>query len=123
MPGLTDSTLPAQRIPVLVVISPGPELLSMLEDIARKLDEVPTVKSADVASAATVLAEWRPFAVIIPEPVFAFDSQEFGSIAHSVGAELVVVNPEDSADAITARLVPRLKEIFGWWQARQAVSP
>jgi hypothetical protein len=118
-----DSTLPSRRIPVIVLIAPGSELLAACTEMARHLDEMPNVQVADVARASTVIAEWRPFAVLILEPVFAFDPSEFESLAEAVGAGVMVIDPEEASTALVPRLLPRLKEMFAWWEARQAVSP
>ena len=118
-----DSTLPASRVPTLVLIAPTPELFAACDAVARGLPDAPALKIADVAGAASIVAEWRPFAVIIPATVFAFDPDEFRALAGAVGAELLPVATEDSKEAIEARLAPRLGEVLAWWQAKEVVSP
>jgi len=118
-----DSTLPSRRIPVIVLITPGRELHLACEEVARQLDEAPAVKVADMTTASTVIAESRPFAVVVPEAVFAFDPKEFESLAAAVGAGVLAVDPDEAPPALVRRLLPRLRSMFEWWEARQAVSP
>jgi len=120
---ISDSTIPGRRIPVVVLITPGAALLAVCEKVVHYLDEVPTVKVADLVTASTIIAEWRPFAVVIPEPVFAFDPEEFASLARSVGAHVLVVETENASTALVGRLFPKLNAALASWEARRGGSP
>ena len=59
---------------------------------------------AEVASAASVAAEMRPYAIIVPEDVYQFGGQEFDALARDVDAGLVVVPRNVPLAVLTAML-------------------
>lgn len=110
-----DSTLPSRRIPSVVLITPRPELLAALERVVEGIDEAPRVKTADLKDAATMVAEWRPFAVIIPADVLAFDPGEFQALARDVGAEVIAYDADAGSHDVAARLLPGLQAALLRW--------
>jgi hypothetical protein len=98
-----------------VLIAPGPELLAALERVVQGIDEAPRVKTADLKDAATVVAEWRPFAVIIPADVLAFDPGEFQALARDVGAEVIAYDADASSHDVAAGLLPGLQAALLRW--------
>lgn len=49
------------------------------------------VVRAEIAASATVCAEVRPYAIIVPNDVYDFGGAEFDALARDIGAGLVVV--------------------------------
>lgn len=71
-----------------VVVVGGPR---ELVDAVRQAAEVAAsakVETAEIANAATVIATFRPFAIVMSEDVYAFDPVEFDSLARDVRATL-----------------------------------
>lgn len=61
--------------------------------------------STDVKGAATLVAELRPYAIVIPEEVYDFGGAEFDALARDVGAGLVVVPPAIQEGLLVALLM------------------
>lgn len=110
-----DSTLPSRPIPSVVLITPAPGLLGAIERGVTKLDEPPTVKTAGLTDAATLIAECRPFAVIVPADVFADDAAEFRALARDVGAEVFSYDTDSASHEVAALLLPELELALGRW--------
>jgi len=111
-----DSTLPSQRIPSVVLISPAARHVPELEQMLARLPDPPSLRTVELSEATTVVAECRPFAVLIPDDVFAFDPNEFEALARDVGAEVIAYDGSASPDAIRAALLPKLREAFRLWE-------
>lgn len=118
-----DSTLPSERLPAVVLVTPEPHHVAACEQVVRGFREGPVVKITDVRGAATTVGEWKPFAVVIPEPVYGFDPREFDSLAKAVGAEVIVVTAAQPAEEVVKNLAPRLRASLSWWQARGLAAP
>jgi hypothetical protein len=114
-PRRTTSTIPEQRVAVLVVVSPTDALLSACREAARYLPAA-SVQVTDVKSIATDVAFWRPFAIVIDEELFAFDPSEFIALARDVAAEILTAPESASRDELLTILLPRLKSTFQRWE-------
>ncbi|HEX7478399.1 MAG TPA: hypothetical protein VF331_11375 [Polyangiales bacterium] len=96
----------------LVVIG-GPDALI---EAAKHVTETATnarVVATDLPSAATKVARARPFAIVLSEEIYAFDSAEFDALARDVRAELIAL-PTDGVPVKTLqqRLLPLVVEAF-----------
>jgi len=123
-PALTSrrsSTMPSAPIPSVVLISPGSELLRVCLEAVHRIDDMPRVEIAELPNVATVVAGCRPFAVVLSEDIFVFDPGEFEALARDVGTELIVVGVAEEPRAIAVALLPRLRDAFLRWEAREYV--
>lgn len=97
----------------VVVAVGGPSELVEATRQAAGVAAAARVETADLGSAATVVATHRPFAIVISEDVYAFDASEFDALARDVNAVLVRV---DAAGADRSKLervlMPRLGRAF-----------
>lgn len=60
--------------------------------------------TTELSRAATVCAEARPYAIVIPQEVYDFGGSEFDALARDVGAGLVVV-PQGVAPSVLAAML------------------
>jgi hypothetical protein len=86
-----DSTIPQYPNPVIVVVAPSAEECDAYRRLGQELHMAPTVVVSDVQSAATTVAEWRPFAIVLDEQWLEFDADGFRALSRDVGADLVAV--------------------------------
>jgi hypothetical protein len=115
--------MPSPPIPVVVMIAPGEGLSSICPEIIRKLDDPPEVQTAGLVDAATVVARCRPFALVIPDVVFAFDPQAFEGLARDVGAEVIVLDTVAQVRALGDALLSSLKAALIRWKAGRSAFP
>jgi hypothetical protein len=73
---------------VLVAASPG---LAMTTKAAALEVSGGSVVPADISSVATVAAEIRPYAIVIPRDVYEFGASEFDALARDLDTGMVVV--------------------------------
>jgi hypothetical protein len=111
------STIPEQRTPSVVIITPGPSLLAACREAARFVGA--TVEIADVKGAATSIAKSRPFAIVLDQDLLAFDPREFEALARDVGAEIVPATRGATEQALVTELLPSLKAVFKRWSVRE----
>jgi hypothetical protein len=71
------------------------------------------VSTAEIAAAATQVAKSRPFAIVISDEIYAFDSAEFDALARDVQAEIITI-PADGVPQKTLqeRLMPLIADAF-----------
>jgi hypothetical protein len=101
-------------MPVLnVVVIGGPDELIEASRRSASLVTNATLVTSDVGSAATNVARARPFAVVMSDELYGFDSREFDALARDVQARLIVL-PTDGATARTLqqRLTPLMMDAF-----------
>jgi hypothetical protein len=101
-------------MPVLnVVVIGGPDELVEASRRSASLVTNASLVTSDVATAATNVARARPFAVVISDELYGFDSREFDALARDVQARLIVL-PTDGATARTLqqRLTPLMMDAF-----------
>ncbi len=112
-----DSTLPSRPVPVVVLIGPTGILRDVCGRLMPYLDEVPRIEVSDVKGAATSVARFHPFAIVLSEEVLAFDPEEFQALARDVGAELMTVAEGEGEEQVVALLYPRLKAaLHRFWE-------
>lgn len=111
------STIPDSRVPTVALVAPGKTVLAACRETMHYV-VVADIEVTDVQAAATNIAKWRPFAIVIEEDVFDFDPAEFEALARDVGSELVIVPGTADSDALMSLLLPRLKGAYGRWSAQ-----
>ena len=93
----------------VVVVVGGPADLVAAVRQAAGVAAAARVETADLANAATVAATHRPFAIVMSEDMYAFDSSEFEALARDVNAVLIRVETDSATRAKLERvLMPRL---------------
>jgi hypothetical protein len=94
-----------------VVVVGGPEALIDATKHAALTATAARVVACDMKSAATRIAEVRPFAIVVSESVYGFDATEFDALARDVGARVIAIDPEGlSAAELRSRLLSPLAE-------------
>jgi hypothetical protein len=68
--------------------------------------------ACDVSSVATVVAECRPYALVVPRVLYEFGGDEFNALARDVDAELVVV-PEGIKLAVLTAILSEAAQRLG----------
>jgi hypothetical protein len=72
-----------------------------------------SVVSCELREAPTRVAELWPFAIVMSEDLYAFDSAEFDALARDVSARLITVAVQSSTSIVNdAELGPKLLEAF-----------
>ncbi len=100
-------TAKSRPVPMLLVIGGNPELVAACTAAAAPSAAV--VRDCDVASAATMAAQWMPLAILVPEDVYAFDPDEFEALARDVRAGLVRIEDRGmSIEDLQSALVPAM---------------
>ena len=93
----------------VVVVVGGPADLVAAVRQAAGVAAAARVEIADLANAATVAATHRPFAIVMSEDMYSFDSAEFEALARDVNAVLIRVETDSATRAKLERvLMPRL---------------
>ena len=101
------TTTPHRVIPCVLLVGGGRELEALLRQCAA-LAAGARLEVCDVGSVTTRAAEWRPFAIVVPNEVLEFDPAEFIALARTVRAELVplmterVNNPRFKSELVAA---------------------
>jgi hypothetical protein len=113
-----QSTKRTRVMPVVVLVSGSPELLSTCQKSAA-LAAAARVETCTLEGAATKIATWRPFAIVVPDPLYEFDPKEFQALARDVRATLVTVADPLPDDRARNALVPALKEALRSWRDAQ----
>ena len=102
----------ATRIPAasaVVVVVGGPRELVDAARLAAGVAAAARVETAELASAATVVATHRPFAIVMSEDIYAFDSAEFDALARDVNATLLKIDMTGmDAVKLERALMPKL---------------
>jgi hypothetical protein len=98
---------------IAVVVIGGPDALIEAVQRVTSMATNARVVTTDIASAATHVARERPFAIVVSDEVYAFDSAEFDALARDVRAALIVL-PTDSVPLRTLqeRLTPLVLDAF-----------
>ena len=96
----------------IIVVVGGPEKLVEATRLASKVVPLAQVKTCDIQSVATMVASLWPFAIIMSDELYGFDSEEFEALARDVTAKLLRVSSEASAMQLESDLRPRLLDAF-----------
>jgi hypothetical protein len=103
----SPTTVPKPSSVVVVVGGPA-DLIAAVRQAAG-VAAAARVETAELANAATVAATHRPFAIVMSEDVYSFDSAEFDALARDVNATLIRVETDSTTRAKLERtLMPRL---------------
>lgn len=116
---MSDSTVPQQPIPSVVIVAPAAEMLDTWLEILQRLDEVPSIQLTELKDAATAVARWRPMALLVEQVLFDFDAQEFAALARDVGADIIVVDTAAGKESIAALVLPKLTDALSRWRSNQ----
>jgi hypothetical protein len=105
------TTLETTPTTVILLVGPTSE---MIEATHRAAQAVPTAEivSCELKEAATRVAELWPFAIVMTEDLYSFDSAEFDALARDVQARLITVSDPTSTNRIERRLRPQLMEAY-----------
>jgi hypothetical protein len=98
---------------ISVVVIGGPD--GLVEAVRRSIGKIAVARivPTDVAGAATQVASARPFAIVISDEVYGFDSEEFAALARDVQAALITVRTDGvTARSLQEKLDPRILEAF-----------
>ncbi len=109
VPRNTLETAPATT--VLVVGGPH-ALIACTQQAARSVPPAQVV-SCELRDAPTRVAELWPFAIVMSEDLYAFDSAEFDALARDVRARLITVTVDASSAIVeAATLGDKILEAF-----------
>jgi hypothetical protein len=93
----------------VVVVVGGPAELIDATRQAAGVAAAARVETAELNSAATVVATHRPFAIVMTEDVYGFDASEFDALARDVSAVLIKVDASGASRSKLERLLmPKL---------------
>lgn len=97
----------------MVVVIGGP---SKMVEAAKKAAAVAAgaiVVACSVNDAATTAAKNRPFALVVSQEVYEFDSSEFKALARDVKAELITIPTRAATKAeLQRQLIPLVEKAF-----------
>jgi hypothetical protein len=97
--GVTRNTLETAPATTVLVVG-GPQVLIELTQSAARSVPPAEVLSCELRDAPTRVAELWPFAIVMSEDLYSFDSAEFDALARDVRARLITVKV-DSPTSIT----------------------
>lgn len=63
------------------------------------------VITCDVGHTATVAADARPYAVVVPEDLYGFDPSEFDALGRDLHTDIVVVPEDIDAEELVGKLL------------------
>lgn len=92
----------------VVVVVGGPRELIDATRQAAGIAAAARVETAELANAATIVATHRPFAIVMSEDVYGFDSAEFDALARDVNATLLKIPLDGDAAKLERTLMPKL---------------
>jgi hypothetical protein len=112
---MTKSRRPTlEHMPAIsIVVIGGPD--GLVEAVRRSFGRIAVARivPTDVAGAATQVASARPFAIVISDEVYGFDSDEFDALARDVQAALITIRTDGvTARSLQERLDPRILEAY-----------
>jgi hypothetical protein len=101
------TTIP-QPVSIVVVVG-GPRELVDATRHAAGVAAAARVETAELSTAATVVATHRPFAIVMSEDVYTFDAAEFDALARDVNATLLKIDTQSVPPSKFERvLMPRI---------------
>lgn len=96
-----------------VLVVGGPNGLFEIAERAARAVPMATVISCELRDAATRVAELWPFAMVMSDDLYAFDSAEFDALARDVRARLITVRVVGSTSVPSeSELGAKLLEAF-----------
>lgn len=99
---------------VSVVVVGGPDtLIEAVRRCAGGVSRSARVIRTQIARAATDVARERPFAIVVSDPLYAFDPEEFDALSRDVKAVLIAIHTaEVHGDVLYERLLPLLRDAY-----------
>jgi hypothetical protein len=105
---MTRPTAIPQPLEVVVVVGGPVSLVEATRHAARVVANA-CLEVAELGEAVNVVASRRPFAIVMNEDIYAFDSAEFDALARDVKATLIRVDATGlGAAALERALMPKL---------------
>ena len=95
----------------VIVVVGGPD--ELVQAARRAATDIPgaRIETCDLRNAATMVAKYWPFAIVMSEDVYAFDPQEFEALARDVAALLYKTNTDGAtAHSMEEAMRPALLE-------------
>jgi hypothetical protein len=97
-----------QPLDVVVVVGGPKSLVDATREAARLVANA-RIEVAELSEAVNVVASCRPFAIVMNEDIYAFDSVEFDALARDVNATLIRVDAASmDATKLERALTPKL---------------
>lgn len=101
-----------QPIAIVVVVGGPPELVEAARQAAG-IAAAAKIETAELSNAATVVATFRPFAIVMSEDMYAFDAAEFDALARDVNAALLKIDMASCEPSKLERmLMPKLGRAY-----------
>jgi hypothetical protein len=117
-------TVRPARAPIVLVAGGPDELFSAAQRVAEIESPSITVQACGAATAASVAASVRPFALVLSQDIYAFDPEEFSALARDVQTELIVVKlSPGNAGFLEQALRPSLRNAFRRFRVEQQSGP
>jgi hypothetical protein len=88
-----------------VLLVGGSDRLAVWCDDAAAAASGAMIERCDMKTAATAATQIRPFAIVIPEDLYEFDTTELDALARDVQASLVVVSESIEREELMALLL------------------
>ena len=105
-------TVERHSIPSVLVVG-GSRLLVDATDKAANLPTVTAIKTCEIKGAATLAAQIRPYAIVVNDSLYGFDSAEFDALARDVGAAVVVVDVTGKTQKqLQTELLPQIAQAY-----------
>jgi len=102
-------TLRQFKVPVVLVVGASEELLGVVSDVALTAQVL--VSECSPEAATDTAASMRPLVLVMPEEVYAQDSQNFDALARDVRAKVLRVQiPVPSASQLEPELTRLMHE-------------
>jgi hypothetical protein len=104
----TPTAIPPPLDAVVVVGGP-PSLVEATREATRVVAADAYLELAELGEAINVVVRCRPFAIVMNEDIYTFDSVEFDALARDVNATLIRVDATDvDAAKLERELMPKL---------------
>jgi hypothetical protein len=97
-----------QALPVVVVVGAPKKVVTVCESCAATVSA--RVEACALDSAATTVAQYRPFALLVPDFLYDFDPREFDALCRDVDASLIVLRSDLPLHRIRGELLPSLMD-------------
>jgi hypothetical protein len=112
------------REPIVLVAGGPDELVAAAIRAAAHESPSIVVEACGAVSVASAAAALRPFALVISQDIYAFDSDEFSALARDVRAELVVLKVTNvSPGFLEQALRPSLRNAFRRYRSDRESGP
>jgi hypothetical protein len=116
-------TLRPARAPIVLVAGGPEELVLAARRIAGGESPTIVVEACGAVSVASAAASLRPFAIVVSQDIYAFDSEEFVALARDVQADLVVLKISGGPAFLEQALRPSLRTAFRRYRTETESGP